>query len=255
MQIILSPAKTLNFEDKAVVDEYTVPEFTTEAHAIMGYLRRFNHKELVDFMSISANLAELNTIRHNAWELEHNPNNSKQCVYAFNGEAYNGLGVEQFDEKDMAFAQDHLRILSGLYGILKPLDLIQPYRLEMGSKLKTDKGKNLYDFWGDKIVKVLNRKAKKSGSNTLINLASNEYFKVVNLNALSLDIITPVFKELKNGAYKVITVYAKKARGLISAYAIRNRITDPEQLKRFNMDGYMFDVNQSTQNQWVFTRG
>jgi cytoplasmic iron level regulating protein YaaA (DUF328/UPF0246 family) len=150
-------------------------------------------------MNISSNLAELNTIRHNAWEKEHTLANSKQCVYAFNGEAYNGLNVEQFDEKDMDFAQEHLRILSGLYGILRPLDLIQPYRLEMGSKLKTDNGDNLYDFWGDKIAMVLNKDAKKSGSNTLINLASNEYFKAVNLNALKLKVITPVFKELKNG--------------------------------------------------------
>ena len=255
MQIILSPAKTLNFEDEAVVDNHTKPEFTSDAQYIMGYLKKFSQNELADFMNISANLAELNTIRHNAWEAKHNINNSKQCVYAFNGEAYNGLDIEQFDEKEMAFAQDHLRILSGLYGILRPLDLIQPYRLEMGSKLKTDKGNSLYDFWGDKIAKVLNKDAKKSGSNTLINLASNEYFKAVNVKALSLDIITPVFKELKNGAYKVISVYAKKARGLMSAYAIRNRITDPEQLKSFNLEGYMFDANQSKQGQWVFTRG
>jgi cytoplasmic iron level regulating protein YaaA (DUF328/UPF0246 family) len=135
------------------------------------------------------------------------------------------------------------------------LDLIQPYRLEMGSKLKTDNGDNLYDFWGDKIAMVLNKDAKKSGSNTLINLASNEYFKAVNLNALKLKVITPVFKELKNGTYKVISVYAKKARGLMSAYAIRNRVTDPEQLKNFDMEGYMFDANQSKPDQWVFTRG
>lgn len=255
MQIILSPAKTLNFKDNAAVETYSKPELTKYAQYIMGYLKQLNQKELAIFMSISTKLAEINSIRHNSWELEHTITNSKQCVYAFNGEAYNGLNIEQFEEKDMAFAQNHLKILSGLYGVLRPLDIIQPYRLEMGSKLKTDKGKDLYEFWGNIIAEVLNRDANKLGSNTLINLASNEYFKAVNVKTLSVEVITPVFKELKNGMYKVISVYAKKARGLMTAYAIRNRITDPEQLKNFNLEGYMFDANLSSKSQWVFTRG
>jgi cytoplasmic iron level regulating protein YaaA (DUF328/UPF0246 family) len=255
MQIILSPAKTLNFKDKAVVDDYSTPELASDAHKIMSELKQIDQSNLGKLMNISSKLAELNTIRHNAWELTHNSSNSKQCVYAFNGEAYNGLNVEQFNAEDMQFAQDHFKIISGLYGVLRPLDLIQPYRLEMGTKLQIGKANGLYEFWGEKIAQIINRDAKKSGSNTLINLASNEYFKAVNVEALSVNVITPVFKELKNGQYKVITVYAKKARGLMTAYAIRNRIINPEELKNFDEEGYMFDVNQSEKNQWVFTRG
>jgi cytoplasmic iron level regulating protein YaaA (DUF328/UPF0246 family) len=255
MQIILSPAKTLNFEDEPKINTYSKPDLTIDAKQIMGYLKQFKQGELGKLMNISSKLAELNTIRHNTWEQKHDLSNSKQCVYAFNGEAYNGLNIKQFDEESMQFAQNHLKIISGLYGVLRPLDIIQPYRLEMGTKLKTDKGNNLYDFWGDKIAQVINKDAKKSGSNTLINLASNEYFKAVNVKALSLDVITPVFKELKNDQYKVISVYAKKARGLMTAYAIKNRITEPEQLKNFDEEGYMFDANQSNDKQWIFTRG
>ncbi|PLX17623.1 MAG: peroxide stress protein YaaA [Salinivirgaceae bacterium] len=255
MQIILSPAKTLNFTDKSVVDTHATPLFSAEAKEVMSDLRQFGQAELGKLMGISSKLAELNTIRHNAWEQNHDLENSKQCVYAFNGEAYNGLNVSQFNREDMQFAQDHLKILSGLYGVLRPLDIIQPYRLEMGTKIKIGKAKNLYEFWGEKLAQVINNDAEKSGSYTLINLASNEYFKAVNVKALSVDVITPVFKELKNGQYKVISVYAKKARGLMTAYAIRNRITNPEELKKFNEEAYMFDANQSSKNQWVFTRG
>lgn len=255
MQIILSPAKTLNFEDAPKINTFSKPDLTTDAKQIMSHLKKFEQGELGKLMNISSKLAELNTIRHNNWEQKHDLKNSKQCVYAFNGEAYNGLNIEQFDEESMKYAQDHLKIISGLYGVLRPLDIIQPYRLEMGTKLKTDKGNNLYEFWGDKIAQVINKDATKSGSNTLINLASNEYFKAVNVKALSLDVITPVFKELKNDQYKVISVYAKKARGLMTAFAIKNRITEPEQLKNFEEEGYMFDANQSTDKQWIFTRG
>ncbi len=255
MLFILSPAKTLDFEHSAPINKTSQPIFKKEASVLMDQLKEFSQQELSKLMNISSNLAELNTIRHKSWEQKHNQKNAKQSIYAFRGEVYNGLDIEQFDENDLNFAQDSLRILSGLYGVLRPLDLIQPYRLEMGTKLNNPNGKNLYEFWNDQIAKTLNKHAEKTGKNTLINLASNEYFKAVKKDALKLNVVTPVFKELKDDTYKVIAIYAKKARGLMSAYIIRNRLTDPQELKNFTDEGYMYAENLSSSKEMVFTRG
>ena len=180
--------------------------------------------------------------------------NAKQALLAFKGDVYTGLNAETFTEDDFEFAQQHLRILSGLYGVLRPLDLIQPYRLEMGTKLINDKGKNLYEFWDKKPTQALNKQLTSLDSSTVINLASNEYFNAVDKSALKANIITPVFKDYKNGKYKIISFYAKKARGLMSAYIIKNKLQEPSQIKKFNVDGYYFEPQGSTNNEWLFLR-
>lgn len=255
MLFILSPAKTLDFEHEAPIKKSSQPIFKDNAELLINQLKNKSQNELSKLMSISDKLAELNTIRHKSWEKNHTKKNAKQCIFAFRGEAYNGLNIEQFTQEDLEFAQDRLRVLSGLYGVLRPLDLIQPYRLEMGTKLENPQGKNLYEFWNAQVAETLNKHAEKTGTNTLVNLASNEYFKAVKKDVLKPNVITPVFKELKNDSYKVISVYAKKARGMMSAYIIRNRITDSEDLKNFTEEGYMFDENLSSSKEMVFTRG
>ncbi len=254
MIFVISPAKTLEFGQPAPVKKHTSPQFQAEANQLMSILKEFSQDELARLMNISQNLAELNTIRHSNWEEEHTLSNAKQSIYTFRGEVFNGLNIEQFNSDDLNFAQKGLRILSGLYGVLRPLDLIQPYRLEMSTKLENPEGKNLYEFWDDKIAQQIQKDVEKSGTNTLINLASNEYFKAIKGKLDNIKIITPVFKELKNDKYKVIAIYAKKARGLMSAFIIRNRIEKPEDLKNFQENGYMYDDNQSSDKEWVFTR-
>ncbi|HKK59127.1 MAG TPA: peroxide stress protein YaaA [Salinivirga sp.] len=255
MLFILSPAKTLDFEHEAPVKNSSQPLFKDEAAMLMEQLKKLSQDELSKLMNVSNKIAELNTIRHQNWQKSHTQKNAKQSIYAFRGEVYNGLNIEQFDEQDLEFAQGSLRILSGLYGILRPLDLIQPYRLEMGTKLTNTNGKNLYEFWSDQLAKTLNKQGKENGTDTLVNLASNEYYKAVKKDALKLNVITPVFKELKDDNYKVIAIYAKKARGLMSAYIIRNRITHAEDLKNFSEAGYMYAENLSSSKEMVFTRG
>lgn len=254
MIVIISPAKTLDFSKEDNITNPTQPFFKREAAVLMNELKKHNPAALSKLMNISPKLSELNSLRHQNWEEKHTNNNSKPNIFAFKGEVFNGLEVKQFDKKALQFAQNHLRILSGLYGVLRPLDLIQPYRLEMGTKLLNPQGKNLYEFWDTKITEILNNHAQKTGTNTLINLASNEYFKAVKKENLNLNIIKPIFKEFKNGRYKTISIYAKKARGLMSAYIIRNSITHAEKLKIFNEANYMFDTNHSTATEWVFTR-
>ena len=205
-------------------------------------------------MDVSAKIAELNFERFAAWRTPFTPKNSKQAVLAFKGDVYTGLDAESLKANDFKFAQNHLRILSGLYGLLRPLDLMQPYRLEMGRKIETDRGKNLYEFWDETITEGLNQQLKKIKSEYLINLASNEYFKSVKPKLLNAEIITPAFKDYKNGEYKMMGVYAKKARGMLSRYIIQNQMTDPELIKDFNEDGYKFNKKLSEGNTWVFTR-
>jgi cytoplasmic iron level regulating protein YaaA (DUF328/UPF0246 family) len=255
MIIILSPAKTLDFEHDASVKTMTEPRLAEDASQIMKKLSEYDEPGLEKLMKISSKLASLNALRHRSWSATHTNENSKQAIYAFRGEVYNGIDIDRFNVDEMEFAQQHVRILSGLYGVLRPLDRIQPYRLEMGTKLNIDKNKNLYEFWGNSITEVLQKDLDATQNPVLVNLASNEYSKSVKTDALSAPIVTPVFKELKNGDYKVIAIYAKKARGLMTAYVIKNRITNAEDLKSFDEDGYMFDVNLSTDNEWVFTRG
>jgi cytoplasmic iron level regulating protein YaaA (DUF328/UPF0246 family) len=188
------------------------------------------------------------------WQMPFTKKNAKQALLAFKGDVYTGLNAETFTEDDFEFAQQHLRILSGLYGVLRPLDLIQPYRLEMGTKLTNDKGKNLYEFWDKKPTQALNKQLTSLDSSTVINLASNEYFNAIDKSGLKANIITPVFKDYKNGKYKIISFYAKKARGLMSAYIIKNKLQEPSQIKKFNVDGYYFEPQGSTENEWLFLR-
>jgi len=254
MLAIISPAKNLNEKKQEITSEFSIPDHLKESHELIEVLRGMTSDEIARLMAVNPKIANLNVERFAKWHLPFTNKNSKQAVLTFNGEVYNGLKASEFSEDDLLYAQDHLRILSGLYGVLKPLDLIQPYRLEMGRKLKTKEAKNLYEFWGDKINIAINQQLQKQNKRVLINLASNEYFKSVKPQAIDGKIITPVFKELKGEEYKVIVVYAKKARGLMVRYILENRIEDPEQLKMFDSDGYFFSEELSSETEWVFTR-
>lgn len=254
MLAILSPAKKLDFKKKLPFSKNTGIRFPEEASQLIGQLRSFSPKELMDLMSISQNLADLNAGRFHQWHWPYDEKEGRQAIYAFNGEAYNGLDAYTLNSKEIDAAQQHLRILSGLYGLLRPLDLILPYRLEMGTKLENDKGKDLYKFWGDKITGQLDEDLKKGNHKALINLASQEYFKSIDPEKISRPIITPVFKENKNGRYKVISVYAKKARGMMVRFIIQHQLTDPEELKAFDVEGYHFNNELSDGNEMVFTR-
>ena len=252
MLILISPSKTLDFSRNFITPENTMPDFLTEAEELITELRKYSTSRLSKLMNVSTKLAQLNYDRYQYWTLPFNSENSRQALLAFKGDVYDGLNAETFTESDFIFAQDHLRILSGLYGILKPLDLMQPYRLEMGTPLKTRKWKDLYDFWGSKITDKINECIKED---ILINLASNEYFKAVKKKNIQARIITPIFKDYKNGSYKFMSLYGKKARGLMASFIIRNKLIDTEQLKLFDMDGYYFNDEMSSTNEWVFTRG
>ncbi len=252
MKIVISPAKSLDFESKAPVTDYTEGIFLKEAERLQKVLKKKSPKKISDLMHISSNLGELNWQRNQNWQLPFTLENSKQAVYAFTGDVYIGLDVNTIPATKIEQLQNKLRILSGLYGVLKPLDLIQPYRLEMGTKLKVRTKNNLYQFWGDKITKALNDEL--SDGEVFVNLASNEYFKSVNPKVLKANIVTPVFKDYKNGELKIISFFAKKARGLMVRYIIENNIEKAEDLKGFNYESYAFDANLSTVNNLVFTR-
>jgi len=254
MLIVISPAKKLDYETPAKTKTFTTPDYMDYSKRLIKRLRDMSVHDLSELMHLSQNLAELNFNRYEAWKPKCTEKNAKQAVLAFQGDVYKGLDAESFSAADLKFAQKHLRVLSGLYGLLRPLDLMQPYRLEMGTRLETDQGKNLYDFWGNTITDGINDQLTAVKSGTLINLASNEYFKSVKKDALMGEIITPQFKEYKNGDYKMIGIYAKRARGLLSRYIIQNRITKPEAIKEFNEEGYKFNSKLSAGNSWVFTR-
>lgn len=254
MLIVISPAKTLDYETPPKTKVFTNPDYLDYSQKLINRLRNFSSLDISELMKVSAKIADLNFNRYESWKKPFTEKNAKQAVLAFKGDVYTGLDAETFKADDFKFAQKHLRVLSGLYGLLRPLDLMQPYRLEMGTKLKTDAGKNLYEFWGSDITEGLNKQLKKIKSDTLINLASNEYFKSVKPKELNAEIITPAFKEFKNGEYKMIGIYAKKARGLLSRYIIQNKLKDPEEIKLFNEEGYKFNKSLSKGNNWVFTR-
>ena len=254
MLIVISPAKTLDYETTAKTKVFTTPDYLDQSQRLINRLRTFSSLDISDLMKVSAKIADLNFDRYESWKKPFTVNNAKQAILAFKGDVYTGLDASTFKADEFKFAQQHLRVLSGLYGLLRPLDLMQPYRLEMGTKLKTDVGKNLYEFWGSDITEGLNKQLKKIKSKYLINLASNEYFKSVKPTELNAQIITPAFKEFKNGEYKMIGIYAKKARGLLSRYIIQNKLNDPEDIKLFNEDGYRFNKKLSNENNWVFTR-
>lgn len=254
MLMLISPAKTLDFETAPVTDTATLPDFLDQSKALIGVLRDLAPQDISSLMSISDKLGQLNYDRYHQWHTPFTEKNAKQAALAFKGDVYTGLDAEQFSAGDFTFAQEHLRILSGLYGLLRPLDLIQPYRLEMGTRLANPRGNNLYQFWGERLTRAVNEQLSKLKQPVVVNLASNEYFKSVQPKQLAAPLITPVFKDWKNGQYKIISFYAKKARGLMAAYAIRHRIQDAEALKQFDAEGYCYNETLSKGQQWVFTR-
>ena len=254
MLTVISPAKTLDFETAPTTRRATQPAFLEAATELVEDARGLSPDAIRDLMGVSGKIAELNHERFMNWAPPFDLDNAKQAVLAFRGDVYTGLEAETLDSAGLAFAQKHLRILSGLYGLLRPLDLMQPYRLEMGLKFANRGGPNLYAFWGDRITRTLDRQLGRSGSRVLVNLASNEYFKAVQPKALDAEIVTPVFKDLKNGKYRIISFYAKKARGQMARYIIDNELNDPEALKDFNVAGYRYRREESTARELVFTR-
>ncbi len=254
MITIISPAKTLDFKSEVQTNQNSQPEFLNDSQILMKELGKLNPNDIASLMKVNNDIANLNFERNLSWRIPFTTDNAKQTLLTFRGQVYVGLDAKTLTEEDLLFAQDNLRILSGLYGALRPLDLIQAYRLEMGIKLKNPKGKNLYEFWGTKIGEFLNNELARQKSNVLINLASNEYFKSIKPKSIKGEIITPVFKEAKGNEYKVVTVYAKTARGLMSRFIIQNRIENPEDIKAFDTNGYLFNRDLSTEKEWVFTR-
>ncbi len=254
MLITLSPAKTLDFSPQKLTKTHTTPRFLDDSQKLVDRLCKYSPIRLAKLMGISPKLAEENVERYAAWQTPFSPANAKQALLAFQGDVYIGLNAQEFSATDFRFAQDHVRILSGLYGVLRPLDLMQAYRLEMGTKLSNRRGKNLYEFWGTRITDALNDDLQAQGDDVLINLASNEYFKSVKPKLLEATVITPSFKEAKNGEFKLISFFAKKARGLMASYIVRNRLADPEDIKSFDCDGYRFNPKLSSESGWVFTR-
>ena len=254
MLMIISPAKTLDYESASPTGDFTMPELLDESQQLIDLMQQRDSFEIAELMKISMKLADLNARRFRQWQTPFTLENAKQALFAFKGDVYTGLDAATLTPAAIDFTQNHLRILSGLYGLLRPLDLMQPYRLEMGTRLNSERGKNLYDFWGSVITEELNNAVKAQGDNILINLASNEYFKAVKPNLLNVEIITPQFKELRNGTYKIISFSAKKARGLMSRYIIDNRITEPESIKAFDIDDYSYNSELSEGNEWVFSR-
>ncbi len=252
MKIVISPAKSLDFESKAPTNDFSQGIFLKQAERLNKILRKKSARSLSKLMSISPALGQLNFERNQEWKLPFDLDNAKQAVYAFTGEVYRGLDVNTLPAEDLSFLQEHLRILSGQYGILKPLDLIQPYRLEMGTKLKVGVKPNLYKFWDKQIAQALNKEMSKG--ELLINLASNEYFKAIDKKELKATVVTPVFKDFKNGEYKMIGTFAKHARGQMVRYITQNKIKDIEGLKGFNYNNYALDENLSKETELVFTR-
>jgi len=269
MLMVVSPAKNLDFDSSLPTQEFTQPSMLSDTKALVKTCKKLAPSDLASLMHISDKLSILNAERFSSFTTPFTPENARQSIFAFNGDVYTGLDAKSLKEDDLQFAQKHLRILSGLYGLLRPLDLMQPYRLEMGTKLENPRGKSLYDYWGDSITLELNKALKSAsdqnsknvntdaqhaGSNILINLASNEYFSSVKKKLLGATIITPYFKDEKNGKYKIISFYAKKARGLMARYIIENRITCASALKNFDSVGYQYDDLESSDTELVFKR-
>lgn len=252
MKIVISPAKSLDFESQLPINQYTEASFLKEANTVQRVLKKKKPKDLSELMDISEKLADLNWQRNQDWATPFTPENARPAVYAFNGDVYTGLDVYSLPTEKLPLLEEKLRILSGLYGLLKPLDLIQPYRLEMGTKLPVGKSKDLYEFWKTKITKALNSELKKE--ELFINLASNEYFSAVDKKALKVPVITPEFKDYKDGKLKMISFFAKKARGRMVRYIIDTDAQTIDDLKGFNYEGYQYDANLSKGNTLVFTR-
>lgn len=254
MIAVVSPAKSLDFETPFNVKP-TQPRLLDCTNQLIDVLRKKSPNDIKELMSISDNLAELNVERYHSYKPTHSKTNAKPCVLAFQGDVYQGLKAETFDESTMEFAQKHFRILSGLYGLLRPLDLIQPYRLEMGTKLAFDDYNTLYAYWGDKILNTLQKDLKAQGDDIIINLASVEYFKSVDRKQMGAQVIDVEFKDFKSDKYKIVSFYAKKARGSMSRFLIQNRITSVDDLKAFDYDGYYIDEKASSEKKLAFKRG
>ena len=254
MLTVISPAKTLDYETAPTTEAFTQPSQLSQSRKLIRRLRELGSDDLARLMSISGNLAELNQARFKQWKTPFKPDNARQALFAFKGDVYLGLEAYSLDRDGIEFAQQHLRILSGLYGILRPLDLMQPYRLEMGTRLDTDQGSNLYQFWNGRLTQNLNKELRQSGAGTLVNLASNEYFKAIKPKQLKAQIITPAFREYRNGEYRFIQFFAKKARGLMARFIIDQRIDEAAGLKDFDYEGYGYSADLSNDDEWVFTR-
>lgn len=254
MLIFLSPAKSLDYKTPPHVATYTQPAFLDRSQTLIEQLRALSPAEIANLMDLSDPLALLNYNRYADWSLPFTPDNAKQAVLAFDGDVYDGLAAKTLSAADLDFAQQHVRILSGLYGILKPLDLMQPYRLEMGTKFKNSAGKDLYAFWGETLLAAINAELDAMSHPVAVNLASEEYFKAAIGRKFKGQLIQPVFEDWKNGNYKIISFYAKRARGLMTRHAVLNRLTDPAGLKDFDSDGYAFAPEASDATTWVFRR-
>ena len=254
MFVVLSPAKSLDYESELPTEKFTQPRLLDDSFELIQEARKLSASQLGQLMSISEKLSQLNVDRFKDLQKDFDLHNARQAIYAFTGDVYTGLDATTLNQTQINYAQKHLRMLSGLYGLLRPLDLMMPYRLEMGTKLKNDRGTNLYQFWGDQISELLREDMKAEKSKILVNLASDEYYKSVNEKVLDCEVIKPVFLDQKNGKYKVISFYAKKARGLMSRFIIEHKIQKVEQLKEFNVDGYYFDKENSDAQELVFKR-
>ena len=254
MLFLLSPAKSLDYESPGAVVEPSEPLFVRQSTQLIRLLRQRSVQDVATLMSLSDKLAALNVARYQAWSRRAGDANARPAVLAFDGDVYDGLAARSLKPADLKWAQEHLCILSGLYGVLRPLDRMQAYRLEMGTALPNPKGDNLYQFWGAQIAQYLNSRQADSAFPVVVNLASQEYFHAIRPNKLEARIITPIFKDQKNGVYKIISFFAKKARGMMSRYIIQNQLSDPEAIKHFNRAGYCFSSEDSSQDEWVFTR-
>ena len=254
MLALISPAKTLDYESTLPTDSHTLPRFLDQSQQVIDVSRKLSATEIAKLMTVSEKIATLNVARFNDWNQDFNFANARQAIFAFKGDVYTGLDAYALADQEIAYAQQHLRMLSGLYGLLRPLDLMMPYRLEMGTKLANPRGHNLYEFWGNIITDLINEDLAEVKSELLVNIASDEYYKSVKESKIKADIIKPVFLDQKNGKYKVISFYAKKARGLMARYIIDNKIERAEDLKSFNTDGYYFDAESSLKGELVFKR-
>lgn len=254
MLAVLSPAKTLDYDSTCPNHRPTQPRFLDDSAELIETIRKRSRPQLRELMGISEKLADLNFQRYKEWDRPFSEDNARAAILAFKGDVYTGFDFSQYSTADFRYAQKHLAILSGLYGMLRPLDLIQPYRLEMGTQLKTKRGTNLYEFWGDSLTLGVNRALEDSGATTLVNLASNEYFKAIQPEAIQGEIITPIFKDLKNGTYKFMSFYGKKARGMMADFIVRERVKSLAKLKKFKTGGYRYNADLTEGNKWVFTR-
>lgn len=254
MLTIISPAKSVNFKDPAPVEAHTIPAYLFQSRKLVRLLKSHDKNQLMDLMSVSESLAELNVLRYKKFKTPFTLENAKQALFAFQGDVYRHMRMNTYDAETLDFAQDSLRILSGLYGVLRPLDLIQPYRLEMKTPLQNDVGSDLYQFWGDRLTKDLNKHLRADTSPALINLASQEYARAVNFKKIKAPVYNIAFKEVENGKAKVIAIFAKWARGMMADHIIRNRIEDPLELRTFHEADYQFSEGDSNNDHWVFTR-